>query len=343
MPLLLGLLGLAGFAGSPDARAAQSLNVFIWSEYIDPEVVKDFEKAHDARLTLDLYDDSESMLAKLQTARGQYDIVVPPDHTVPVLVKLGLLTPLRRDRLPNFRNLDPKFLGAPFDPKNEFTVPYQWGTTGLFYRKVPGKPAPDSWGAVFDAKAQIGPFVLIDSMRDGIGLALKYRGHSLNSVDPTELKEVREILVAAKRRSTAFEGSVGARNRVLSKSAVVGIVYSPDALRGIGDDAETGYVIPKEGSNLWFDNLAIPAAAPHRDLAETFINFLLDAKIGARISAYAQGATPNAAAREFVKPADLANPVLYPPEEVRSRLELMKDIGAGTRLYDQIWTQVKAR
>lgn len=339
----LGLLTLLLACVPESGRAAQPLHVFIWSEYLDPEVVRDFERGFDAKLTIDLYEDAESMLTKLQSGGGQYDIVVPPDHVVPVMVKLKLLTPLRREKLSNFKNLDPRFTGLVFDPKNEFTVPYQWGTMGLFLRKVPGKAVPDSWAALFDPAASIGSFVLIDSMRDAVGAALKFQGHSLNSVVPAELKAARDLLVAAKKRSAAFEGGVGGKNRVLARSAAVAIAYSGDAVRGMKEDPETVYVIPKEGSEYFFDNLAIPARAPHRDLAEQFINFLLEAKVGARISNFTQFATPNAAAREFVKPEDLKNPAIYPPAELMPRLELVNDVGAATRLYDQVWTEVKAR
>src|SRR5690606_3817911 len=125
-------------------HAAARLNVFIWSEYLDPEVVRDFEREFDARVTVDLYEDAESMLAKLQAGGSRlYDIVVPPDHMVVPMVKLGLLRKLDHERLPNLRHLDPRFLRQSFDPRNEHTVPYQWGTVGIYYRKTPGQPAPD--------------------------------------------------------------------------------------------------------------------------------------------------------------------------------------------------------
>lgn len=331
-------LGLAG-----PVQAAQRLSVFIWSEYLDPEVVKDFERQHDARVTVDLYEDAESMLAKVQAGGAAYDIVVPPDHLVPVMVKLGLLHPLRKANLPNLRNLEPRFASPPYDPRNEHSVAYQWGTVGLYYRKVAGRAAPDSWGAIFDPARSAGSFVLIDSMRDAIGVALKYRGRSLNSRDPAELKDARDLLVAAKSRSRAFEGSVGGKNRVLARTAEVAIVYSGEAARGVGEDDATGYVIPREGSQIWVDNLAIPVRAPNRDLAERFINFLLEGKVGARISNFTQFATPNRASREFIKPEDLRNPAIYPPPEVLAKLEFLEDVGAKTALYDQVWSEVKAR
>jgi spermidine/putrescine transport system substrate-binding protein len=341
---LVSLLFLATLSTHPSALARQPLHVFIWSEYLDPAVVQQFEKDFDAQLTIDLYEDGESMLAKLQGGgAGLYDIVVPPDYLVPAMIQLGLLEPLRRENLHNFQHLDPRFLNPPFDPGNRYTAAYQWGTVGIYYRKVAGKPDPDSWAAIFDARRQPGPFVLIDSMRDAIGAALKFRGHSFNATELPALREARDLLLAAKDRCVSLEGSVGGKNRVLGGTAIAAVVYSGEAVRGMGEDDETGYVIPKEGSQIWLDSLAVPARAPHRDLAERFINFLLDPEIGARISTYTGFATPNRASREFLKPESLRNPAIYPAAEVMDRLEYLKDLGSKTRLYDQIWTQVKSR
>lgn len=323
---------------------ANRLHLFIWSEYIDPAVVADFERQFNCKVTIDLYEDDASMLAKLQAGGASlYDVVVPPDHKVPVLVGLGLLAPLRHANLPNLANLEAKFRQPPYDPTNQYSVPYQWGTVGLYVRRQPGKPLPDSWGALFDAQRQTGAFVLIDSPRDLIALALKYRGYSLNSTQPSELKEIRDLLLAAKRRCVGFEGSVGGKNKVLSKVAQTAIVYSGEAARGMSEDPETAYVIPKEGSILWVDNLAVLAKAPHRDLAEQFINFLLDAQQGARISNFTQFATPNQAARPFIQPAALSNPAIYPPAPVLSKLEFLENLGAKSRLYDELWTLIKAK
>jgi spermidine/putrescine transport system substrate-binding protein len=336
--LVAGWLGLRAFA------AGDQLNLFIWSEYIDPAVVADFEKAAACKVVIDLYEDDAAMMAKLQAGGASaYDVVVPPDHRVPALIKLGLLAPLGKDRLPNLRHLERRFLDPPYDPGSQYTVPYQWGTLGLYVRRLPDRPLPTSWGAVFDAKQQAGPFVLIDSPRDLISAALRYGRHSINSVEPSDLKNARDVLLEAKRRCVGFEGSVSGKNRVLAKSAWAAIVYSGEAARGMAEDPETAYVIPEEGSLIWVDSLCVLARAPHRDLAEQFINFCLDPRVGARISRFTQFASPNAAAREFLKPDDHANPAIYPPEATLARLEFATHLGARTRLYDEVWTQVKAK
>jgi spermidine/putrescine transport system substrate-binding protein len=326
------------------ANAAGQLNLFIWSEYIDPQVVTDFEKRFDCKVVIDLYEDAESMLAKVQGGGvSLYDIVVPPDHMVPVMAKLNLLAPLNRTHISNLTNVDEQFLNAPYDKGNRFTVPYQWGTVGLFVRTTKGKPTPDSWGALFDAKQQTGSFFLIDSVRDMVGAALKYKGYSLNSTDSKQLKEARDLILEAKQRSIGFEGSVGGKNKVLGKTARAAIVYSGEGVRGMAEDKETVYIIPKEGSQIWVDNLAILSQAPHKDLAEKFINYILDGDVGARISNFTQYATPNKLSLKRIKPEDLNNPSVYPPQELKRKLEFVEDLGGKTRIYDELWTQIKSK
>lgn len=342
--LLLALLGAGLVVPFPVNAANRKLNLFIWSEYIDPAVVADFERKFDCKVTIDLYEDDAAMMAKLQSGGDSlYDVVVPPDHRVPVLIKLGLLAPLRPEKLPNLKNLDERFRNPPYDPGNRYTVSYQWGTLGIYLRPDQGKAPEATWALLFDAHKQPGSFVLMDSARDTIGTALKFQGHSLNSTDPEHLKAARDLLLQTKQRCAGFDGSVGAKNKVLGKVVKAAIVYSGEAARGMSDDKDTIYVIPKEGSQIWQDNLAILAKAPHRDVAEAFVNYILDGEVGARISNYTRFATPNQASRPWIRGEDLANPAIYPPEDIMKRLEFLQDLGAKSRLFDEVWTQIKAR
>ena len=150
-------------------------------------------------------------------------------------------------------------------------------------------------------------------------------------------------MIEAKKRSASFDGSVAAKNKVVGKILKAGIVYSGEAARGMTDDKATRYFIPKEGSQIWQDNLAVLAKAPNRDLAEKFINFILDAKVGARLSKFTQFATPNAGAKKLLGSEELANPSIYPSAAVMEKLEFLEDLGAKSRLYDEVWTQIKTR
>jgi spermidine/putrescine transport system substrate-binding protein len=157
------------------------------------------------------------------------------------------------------------------------------------------------------------------------------------------MKEARELLIEAKKRSSGFEGGVGIKNKVLAKVCRIGMVYNGDAVRGTKEDKNTYYFVPREGTEIWLDNLAIPAKAPHRDLAEKFINYILDAKIGAQLSNFNQYPTPNAAAKEFINPADLKNTAIYPSAEQMKTLEFVKDLGSKTGWYDELWTSIKSK
>ncbi|MEO8430114.1 MAG: extracellular solute-binding protein [Acidobacteriota bacterium] len=342
----LGVVALAVGACVWTRAAAPShrLNLLMWSEYIDPKVVADFEKRFDCGVTLDVFEDAESMMAKLQQGGASlYDVITPSEDVVPVLRRLALVQEIRHANVPNLANLEPRFTSPQFDPDNRFTVPYQWGTVGIYVRRPAGESVPQTWGLFFDPARQPGAFLMIDNIREMIGAALKYRGHSLNSTDPRELLEARDLLLEAKRRSAGFEGGVGGKNRVLARGAVAAVAYNGDAVRGMRDDPETEFFVPDEGGEIWMDSLAIPAKAPHRDMAEKFINYILEPQTGARVSNFNQYATPNRASRLFIDPKDLANTAIYPPPETMGKLEFLHDLGPDLRLYDEIWSQVKSK
>jgi len=210
-------------------------------------------------------------------------------------------------------------------------------------RRIPGKTVDESWGLIFDPMKQPGSFCLIDSQRDMLGAALKYRGHPSNSADTKHLKQARDLLLNAKKRSLGFADGPVAKGRVLSKRATAAIVYSSDGLRGMKEYAETYYFVPQEGGRICVDNIAVVSGAPNREMAEKFINHILDPKIAARLAAFLQSATPNMAAKEFLNSSDLKNVVLYPPPDLMSKLDLWADVGEHAGLYEEIWKKVIAK
>jgi len=336
------LLAITLLAGCDPPK--QQLNLFIWSEFLDPQIIADFEKQFACRVNVDFFEDPDSMIAKLVAGGvSTYDIVVPSDTTLPAMSRRGLLAPLRRENIPNLRHLDPQFTNAPFDPGNQFSAPITWGTAGIYLRRPKDQSVEDSWGLIFDPAKQMGPFLLLEDIRTSIGAALRYRGYSLNTTNAQELAEARDLLIATKQRSLGFEGGTGCRNRVLAGGVALAVAYNGDAIRGTQEDSETTYVFPREGSVMYMDTLSIPARAPHRDLAEKFINFVLDPKVSAQFSRWSHFATPNQTALQFIDPADRGNPAIYPPPEIMRRLEYANDLGDQNRLYDELWTQIKAK
>jgi spermidine/putrescine transport system substrate-binding protein len=338
LALLTSILLLTGCS-----KPKQELNLFIWSEYIDPAIIGAFEQQFDCKVNVDYYEDPDSMIAKLAAGGdSSYDVVAPSDTTLPIMIKRGLVAPLRRESIPNLKNIQVEFTNAAFDPGNKYGAPLDWGTTGIYLRKQDKTPEA-SWALLFDPAKQPGPFLLLEDLRSCIGAALRYKGHSLNTTNAAELAEARDLLVEAKKRSLGFEGGTGCKNRVLSKGAALAMAYSGDAVRGVQEDKDTAYIFPREGTQIWVDVLSVPAKAPHRDLAEKFINFMLEAKTSAQMANSSHLATPNQAALPLIDKTEAANPAIYPPPEIRARLEFANDLGAQNQLYDELWTQIKSQ
>lgn len=323
----------------------KSLNLFIWSEYIDAKIIKQFEAKFGVKVNQSLYESNEDMLAKLQQGgTKQFDIVVPSGYIVPVMVKQNLLKPLEVSKLPNLKNLGAKFRNPSFDVGNKFTTAYFWGTTGVGYRKdkLPKGFSP-SWALFFDKSKQPGNFMFLDDSRPTIGAALKYLGKSYNSKVTADLKAALEVLKNGKSRSIGFGGSPDAKQKLLSGQIVMGMMYNSEAARAADEDPRIGYFIPKEGAEIWLDNLAIPKDSPNSAAAHQFINYLLDAKVAAQNANTMRNSTPVDAARAFLTKADLTNPTIYPSAATLATLEYGADLGSTQRLYDTVWTQLKAR
>jgi spermidine/putrescine transport system substrate-binding protein len=298
----------------------RTLNLLIWSEYIDPEIVRAFEEEYGARINIDTYESNEDALAKLEAGGlGLFDVVVPSNYIVPVFIELGLLQPLDQGIVTNLDNLMDDFLDPPYDPGNVYTAAYQWGTTGIAYRSDRVE-TPDSWAVLFDPEVTDEPFALLDDMRPMIGVALLYLGYDYNSEDPDELAEARDLLVDAKHRSLGFYGGPGGRNLLIQGEASYAVVYSGDALGAFADDERIAYAIPREGAEVWVDVMAVLANAPDAELANEFVNFMLRPDIGAQLTNYVYFASPNEAALPYIDEELAGDPIVFPDEETMGRL-----------------------
>ncbi|WP_017306054.1 ABC transporter substrate-binding protein [Spirulina subsalsa] len=323
------------------SRASNVLNVYNWSTYIDPEVIREFEQRFDVRVQYDTYDSNDTLLAKIQPGNPGYDIVVPTDDYVESMANQGLLEELNHENIPNLENVDPRFLDNPFDPGNKYSVPYQWGTFGIGYNIQATGGEIKSLREIFDDKYR-GRVALMEDSRAMLGSVLIMLGYSPNTTNRQELEEARDFLIEHRSIVATFAPDTG--QDLLDQGEVdIALEWSGDVFQVMEENENIRYVIPKEGAIIWTDNLAIPKDAPHKKLAETFINFILEPEIGAAISNYVKFGTPNKAAIEqgLIDEADLANPGIYPPEETLDRLEYARDLGRDTALYDDIWTELK--
>lgn len=338
MALLLGLI-LVGGCGSPDAP--KQLNVYIWTNYLPQDVVADFEKRTGIDVQVDTYDSNETILAKLQSGAAEYDIVVPSDYMLKVMIPQKLLRELDHAHLSGLANLDPRFLDQRFDPGNRHSIPYLWGTTGIGYDTTKVAAPIDSWGALFDPR-HAGRILMLDDVREAFGAALKLMGRSINETDPAVLRQAAERLKQQKRLVRTYNSSDFA-NLLAAGDVDVAHGWNGELAEAVAaSNGKLAYVVPKEGGTLWIDSLAIPASAKNVDAAYEFLQYVLEPEIAARIVNGVHYAGANQAALEKIDPAIRNDPAIYPPQEVLDRCEFIEDLGETTQLLDELWTEVKA-
>lgn len=332
-PLLRGALA--------DSRSERTLNLYIWSGYIQPGTIQKFEERFGAGVNVEFYDSNEAVLAKLQGGNVAYDIVAPSDYMVTILVKESLLAPLDFSHLPHFQNVDPQFLGIPGDPGNRYSVPYTWGTTGIGYRADKVKGEVRGWSALWN-EANRDRILMLDDMRENFAAALKRMGRSLNTTDPETLAEARDLLLQQKPLVRAYNSS-NFEDVLLSGDAWLAQAFNGQIYRAYLENPAIAYVIPEEGCTLSVDSLVIPASAPHKQLAHQFIDWVLEAEVAAEICNTTLWSTPNRAAIPFLRPEIRESPILFPPEQRLKSLEMMRDLGETTVLLSRFWTEIKSR
>jgi spermidine/putrescine transport system permease protein len=344
LPAVVGLAVLgAPFVATgrgPGQAPTRTLNLFIWSNYIAPETIAKFEARHGARVNVDLYDSNEALLAKLQAGNAGYDVVCPSDYSVQVLLAQDLLRPLDRSLLPHLANIDPSFLDRPYDPGNAHSVPYFWGTTGIAYDRTKVDAPVDSWAALWNPRYR-GRVLMLDDAREAFGAALKMRGHSLNTTDERILLAARDDLMRQKSLVKAYNSS-NFEDVLLSGDVWLAQGWNGQFAKAMDQNPDVVYVIPKEGATLFIDNLAIPRDAAFPGLAHAFLDFTMEPEIAAEICRTMRYSSPNRAAWPLLPPQIRNHTAVFPPPEVVQRLELIRDLGDTTVVYDRLWTAVKS-
>lgn len=333
---------LTGCAGEGARQGTPSrVNVYIWSEYLPQEVIDRFTAESGIEVHVDLYDAAEAVLEKLQSGVADYDVVVPSDYVVKILIAEGLIQPLGLARLPNRENLDPRFLDKPFDPGNRHSLPYLWGTTGLGYDRTKVDEPVDSWQALFDPRFA-GRILMLDDMRECFAVALKSMGRSLNETDPAALAAAADLLKLQKRLVKTYNSGDFA-NILAAGDVDLAHGFNGQLAQVVREEPDRlAYVVPKEGGTVWMDNVAIPAGARNLDAAYAFLDFLMRPEVAAAIVEGVSYASANAAARPLIDPEILADPAIYPPDEILDRCEFIDDLGETTTLLDRYWTEIKA-
>jgi len=340
---LPGALGLAVLLfpvliAPPLPASDKVLNLYIWSNYIAPETIRKFEESHGVRVNVDLYDTNEALLAKLQNADVEYDVICPSNYPIELLLRQGKLRPLDLQALPHLVNVDPRFLNRDFDPGNRHSVPYFWGVTGIAYdtKRV---ASADSWAVLWDERYK-GRILMLDDPREAFGTALKWRGLSMNATDLGSLRAAQALLEKQKPLVRAYN-STNFEDVLLSRDVWLAQAWNGQIARAMEQDPGLAFAVPREGAATYLDSLAIPRGAPHPELAHAFLDFTLEAEIAAEICRTMKYSSPNRAALALL-PAELRdNRTIFPSAEALSRLELLRDVGDAAPVYERLWTEVK--
>jgi spermidine/putrescine transport system substrate-binding protein len=302
---------------------------------------------------METYDTNEDMLAKIRPGHSGYDVVVPSDYAVDIMIKEGLAAKLDKAQLPNMQYLNPDYLKLYYDPNNDYSVPYFVGTTGIAYNKKDFPTPPDSWAALFDP-AQLekykGKVSMLDDERESIGAALIYLGKSLNDTDPKDLAAAEDLLTKQKPFLASYNSSDFNR-KLASEEIVIAHAWNGSAgqaYTGLDDfpgNTNIGFVVPKEGGTIWQDNMMVVGDSPNKYTAEVFINYMLDPQVGAKNTDYVLYGTPNLAAEKLIdeKTRGVYDAGFGPPKgDLIKRLEWIKRSDANNTVFSDIWTRVKS-
>jgi spermidine/putrescine transport system substrate-binding protein len=333
------------------SKLSEELHVYNWTDYIDPAILEDFEAEYGVRVVLDTYDSNEVMLAKVAPGNSGYDIVVPSDYAVQIMIAEQLIDPLDKTLIPNIEHIKPELLDLYYDQGNQYSVPYFFGITGVAYNKSQFPTPPDSWAVLFDpaqAEAYQGQFSMLDDERESPGAALRYLGLSVNETDPAALQQAQDLLTAQKPLVAAYN-SADVNRKLASGEYVLAHAWNGQALQarlGLGDEfagnPDIEFVIPKEGGVIWQDNLAILADSPNKYTAHVFINYLHRPEVAAKNEEYVQYLTPNQAAEPLLSEElqTLFAGGFAPSDETYQRLEWIER-NEQTAVFSDVWTAVK--
>lgn len=341
------------------AQAAGTVHIYNWSDYIGEDTLAQFEAATAIKPLYDVFDSNETLEGKLLAGRSGYDIVVPSNHFLGKQIKAGAFQKLDKAKLPHWNNLDPALLKQleANDPGNQYAVPYLWGTNGIGYnvekvKAVLGVEQIDSWAVLFEpenmAKLSQCGVAFLDSADEMIPSVLNYLGLDPNSTDPEDYAKAEAKLLAVRPYVTYFHSSkyIGdlANGEICVAAGFSGdILQAADRAEEAGKGIEIAYSIPKEGGNLWFDMLAIPADAANVEQAHAFIDFLLQPQVIAEVSDYVGYANPNTQAGALMDQEVRNDPSVYPPQAVLDKLFISAELPVKVqRLMTRSWTKIKS-
>ena len=358
--LLLALmmaLSLTGCQSSTNTEegantAEQVVNVFNWEDYIDPDVISLFEEETGIKVNYMCFTTVEDMIVQVEANPGAFDVCFPSDYIIERMINKDMLAEINFDNVPNSDQILDHLLNPDYDPENKYSLPYMWGTVGILYNTemLPDlDPDNTSWSILWDPQYQNSVFMM-DSIRDSMGVTLKYLGHSANSTEIPALFEARDMLIQQKQLGVVKAYQVDeTKDKMVAGEAAMAVVWSGDAMYAIDLNESLDYFVPVEGSNVWCDSAVIPKTAKNKENAENFINFLCRPDVAAMNWNYIWYSTPNKGAIELIEDMEgeyayeySLNRTLSPTDEIMDKCEFFRDIPENyLSVYEALWMDLK--
>ena len=335
----------AAFTVPAFAQRKQALNIYCWSEYIPQSVIDGFAKANKVKVNVENYASNEEMMAKLQAGAAKYDLIQPSEYIIEELIKAGKLEEINLANVPNTANLDPKYVKMPHDPEGKYSVTWMVGNVGIVVNRTKVKDEIKGYSDVFQDKFKK-RIVVLDDNREIVSWALASLGIDSNDITPANLEKVKPVLQKWLPLVKLYD-SDSPKTALLNGDVDLGIIWNGEGAKVLDESKKAKkkkvdfeYIYPAEGAHMFVDNLAIPKGSKNKDLAEKFINYVLEAKVSVEVFDEFPYTSPNSAGMKLLKPAQLANPASFPPGD--PKLATFKSISPEmSSAIDKLVTDLK--
>jgi spermidine/putrescine-binding protein len=328
-------------AASEKPYAGTVLTVYNWYDYIAPDAIALFEKETGMRIEYVNFTTNEEMYTKLEATPSAYDVLFPSDYIIERLIREDMLAELNYDNMPNAAGLIDWLKGPSYDEGGKHSVAYMWGTVGILYNRALTGRDIDSWMDLFSDEFK-GSVLMMNSVRDTLGVALKAQGFSMNTRERAELEAARDLLIEQKTSGVSAGYLVDeTKDKMVAGEAALALMWSGDALYAMEKNEDLAYAVPKEGSNIWVDGMCVPKASKNIAAAEVFIDFMCREDIARMNMDEIYYSTPVQAVVDNMDPEEAENEVLNPPADVVERCEFFRDISEDMELYEEIWMEVR--
>lgn len=322
--------------------AEEVVNVYNWEDYINQKAIEMFQEETGIKVNYMNFTTNEDMMVQVRATPAAFDVVFPSDYCVERLIAENLLEELNFDNVPLAKENTLDWLQTPsYDKEGKYSVPFMWGTVGILYNtKMVDEPV-DSWGLLWDQKYNNNVFML-DSIRDTLGLALKYCGFSMNTRDPIEIETAKQKLIEQKTSGMVKAYQVDeTKDKMVANEAALAVVWSGDAQYAIDLNPDLAYSVPREGSNVWVDAMVVPKGARNKENAEKFINFMCRPDIAKLNCEQIRYSSPNKAAIELMGSEYSDNKVMNPDQADIDNCEFFNDIQDFIQFYNAVWLEIK--